>query len=116
VRLVVIESPFAGDHQRNARYLDACLADCLRRGEAPFASHGLYTRPGVLDDTKPEERRLGIAAGFAWRRHADATIAYLDLGVTAGMQAGVSHSEKIGIPVEHRWLWGEWSPQVGGAQ
>ena len=116
MRLVVIESPFAGDVTRNLRYLRACLADSLRRGEAPFASHGLYAQPGVLDDSDPIQRALGIMAGFAWRPGAAATILCLDLGVSEGMAKGASHSEKIGVPVEHRWLWGEWAPQVGGAQ
>ena len=39
MKLVIVESPFAGDTERNIRYARACLADCLRRGEAPFASH-----------------------------------------------------------------------------
>ena len=43
-------------------YARACVADCLRRGEAPIASHLLYTQPGVLDDDVPEERAQGIAS------------------------------------------------------
>jgi hypothetical protein len=108
MRLVVIESPYAGDVELNLRYLRACLADCLRRGEAPYASHGLYTQPGVLDDTDPEQRALGLAAGFAWRKGADATILYLDLGVSSGMRAGAIHSEQVGVPIWHRRLGGHW--------
>lgn len=48
--LVIIESPYAGDVDRNLEYLRAAMRDCLKRGEAPFASHALYTQPGVLDD------------------------------------------------------------------
>lgn len=76
MKRVIIESPYAGDIDRNLRYLRACMADCLRRGEAPFASHGLYTQPGVLDDDKPDERKLGIEAGFAWRDVAEMTVVY----------------------------------------
>ncbi len=79
----------------HARYLDACLLDSLRRGEAPFASHGLYTRPGVLDDLKPEERQLGIAAGFVWREAAEGTAFYVDLGWSGGMHAGERDVEKL---------------------
>jgi hypothetical protein len=57
VILVVVESPYAGNIERNLRYLRACMADCLRRGEAPFASHGLYTQPGVLRDELPKDRQ-----------------------------------------------------------
>jgi hypothetical protein len=83
------------EKKTNARYLDAALLDCLRRGEAPFASHGLYTRPGVLDDLKPQERDLGIRAGFEWRRVADATVFYIDLGMSEGMKRGEAHARKL---------------------
>ena len=101
---VVLESPYAGDVELNLAYLRACMRDCLARGEAPFASHGLYTQPGVLDDTKPEERALGIDAGFAWRPLASRTVVYVDLGITSGMQAGVRDAEWLRQPIEHREL------------
>jgi hypothetical protein len=108
VRLVIIESPFAGYVDRNLRYLRACIRDCLLRGEAPFASHAIYTQAGVLDDDVPEERRHGIEAGFAWREKADATVVYTDLGTSIGMRYGIEHAKSIGHPVEYRTLegWG----------
>ena len=60
MRLVYVESPYAGDVERNVQYARACLADCLRRGEAPFASHLLYTQEGILDDLIEGERMKGI--------------------------------------------------------
>ena len=33
---VIIESPYAGDVEKNLRYLRAAMHDCLMRGEAPF--------------------------------------------------------------------------------
>lgn len=95
MRRVIIESPYAGNIELNLRYLRACMADCLRRGEAPFASHGLYTQPGVLDDGVPEERARGIHAGFAWRDLADATVVYTDLGTSSGMQFGIKAAEEL---------------------
>lgn len=97
----------------HGRYLDACLLDCLRRGESPFASHGLYTRPGVLDDMKPHERAYGISAGFAWRRAADATVFYTDLGWSSGMKTGeVDAVLVIGQDgphvIEYRTLGADW--------
>ncbi len=92
------------ESKRNIEYARAALADCLHRGEAPYASHLLYTQPGVLDDTKPEERKLGMTAGFAWRKHADATIVYTDLGISAGMQAGVDDAKLSERKVEFRTL------------
>lgn len=104
MRRVVIESPYAGDVEKNLAYLRAAMADCLARGEAPFASHGLYTQPGVLDDTIPEERDLGIRAGFAWREPAEATVVYTDLGIAGGMKLGIAHAETCDRPVEYRTL------------
>ena len=37
--LVVIESPYAGDVEANVAYAKRCVLDCLRLGEAPYASH-----------------------------------------------------------------------------
>jgi hypothetical protein len=111
MKLVVVESPYAGDVARNLRYLDAALADCFARGEAPFASHGLYTREGVLDDRVPDERARGIRAGFAWGEHAGLVAVYEDLGVTPGMLAGVERAHKRGQVVERRRLPG-WDEQT----
>ncbi len=113
MKLVIIESPFADKSpagiKRNIRYLQAVMRDCLvNRGEAPYASHGLYTQPGVLRDEDPEERRCGMKAGFAWRRLADMTVVYTDLGISPGMKAGISHAEKHQVRVVYRTLpgWG----------
>lgn len=104
MRLVQVESPYAGDVEENVAYARACLADCLRRGEAPFASHLLYTQPGVLRDDDPEERRLGIEAGLSFLRVMDATVVYIDRGVTNGMEEGIARAKAVGIPVEVRSL------------
>lgn len=108
MRRVIIESPYAGDVERNLRYLRACMADSLRRGEAPFASHALYTQPGVLDDMIPAEREQGILAGFAWREVAELTVVYADLGVSRGMEFGINDARRIGQAVDMRTLGEGW--------
>lgn len=117
MRIVVIESPFAGDVPRNLRYLRACMRDCLLRGEAPYASHALYTQPGVLDDGKPAERERGIKAGFEWRTVADATVVYSDLGMTTGMKYGIAAAEQRTSrggthPIEYRVLGEGWEQRA----
>lgn len=105
-RLVILESPYAGDVETNLRYARACLRDCLVRGEFPIASHLLYTQPGVLDDDKPDERALGIEAGLAWGAKADATVVYTDLGISTGMVHGIENARNAARPVEYRsTLW-----------
>ena len=104
----MIESPFGSASAdvviRNTRYLRRCMRDCLLRGEAPFASHGLYTQPGVLDDNNPDERMLGIRLGFAWRDCVHVTVVYEDYGISAGMQLGIDHALENGCPVERRTI------------
>lgn len=101
---VIIESPYAGDIAANKRYARAAMRDCLLRGEAPFASHLLYTQPGVLADHRPAERKLGIAVGLAWGQVADATVVYTDLGTTPGMLQGIAAAQAANRPVYYRSL------------
>lgn len=105
---VIVESPYAGNIEENVRYARACLRDCLMRGEAPFASHLLYTQLGVLRDVVEAERALGIDAGLVWGACADKTVVYLDLGTSRGMAHGIDNARKAGRPVEKRFLGGEW--------
>jgi hypothetical protein len=108
MKLVIVESPYSNEVERNIRYVRACMADCIRRGEAPFASHALYTQPGVLDDTVQMERDLGMEAGFAWRSAAEATIVYVDRGWSDGMRRGIAHAKELKQPVYIRVLGGDW--------
>lgn len=109
--LVIIESPYAAfgdrDITSNVIYARACMKDCLMRGEAPYASHLLYTQSHVLNDSIPEERTLGIHAGFAWRQVADKTVVYADFGITPGMQYGIDDANKRDIPVEIRLIFND---------
>jgi hypothetical protein len=110
---VIIESPFCGNSAeevaRNISYGRACLADSIRRNEAPFASHLLYTQPGVLDDATQSDRTMGIQLGLWWGALADKTVVYTDLGVSDGMRYGIEVAEQADRPIEFRSLpsWGD---------
>ena len=104
MRRVVVESPFSGDVDANLSYVRACMRDCLLRGEAPFASHALYTQPGILDDEVEVERIHGINAGHAWMHGAQAVVVYIDRGVSRGMEQGINSAKINGVPVEYRTL------------
>ena len=106
MRCVIIESPYAGNIERNVKYAREAMWDCLQRGEAPYASHLLYTQVGVLDDSDPIQRERGIQAGFAWRSASQATVVYEDLGISTGMKYGIEHAKKLGHPIEYRKLKG----------
>lgn len=104
MKRVILESPYAGDVEANVAYARQCLRDSLSRGEAPIASHLLYTQPGVLDDAVPAERQWGIEAGLAWREVADASVVYIDRGISMGMQYGIDAAKAAGLPIEYRKL------------
>ena len=106
MRLVIIESPYAGDIEANLKYARACIKDSLSRGEAPIASHLLYTQPGILDDDNPEERQWGINAGLEWGRVADARIFYIDYGMSKGMQLALAYACNKKETIEYRKIYG----------
>lgn len=98
MKLVAIESPYAksdvGTVLQHEHYARRCMADCIKRGEAPFVSHLLYTQ--VLNDLVPVERETGIEAGFVWGRLADFRAVYIDWGVSRGMARGIMEAKRIG--------------------
>lgn len=102
---VIVESPYAGDIAANVEYAQRALHDCLtQHGEAPIASHLLYTQPNVLDDAVPDERALGVAAGLAWREAADYAVFYVDRGWSSGMVAARELYDREGFPYVLRTL------------
>jgi hypothetical protein len=106
MRLVILASPFTGkteaDVARNIIYARECMRDSLTRGEAPFASHLLYTQPGILMDSEPDERRLGQDAGLAWLPAAEALVVYTDNGISKGMQEEIIRAKELNLQVEMR--------------
>lgn len=99
---VILESPFAGDVERNIEYARACVRDSLSRGEAPIASHLLYTQKGILDDDILEERMWGIDAGLAWKEVAEKHVFYIDYGMSNGMEYAKKYATDNNIPFETR--------------
>ena len=119
--LVVVESPYSGDIKANVEYMLECLHDSYYvRGEAPIASHALYTRfpqvqlvPGAevyqghVEDNgvaARHGREHGIKCGDAWTLKADLVAVYTDRGITPGMQHRIDFCNRNNIPVEHRSL------------
>ncbi len=80
IKKVIIESPYAGDVEKNLEYARKCMRDSIFRGENPIASHLLYTQKGILDDNIQEERELGMTLGLLWSEVVDMHVFYVDLG------------------------------------
>lgn len=103
--LVNLESPYAGDIERNTLYARFCMRDSIvNHGESPFASHLLYTQPHILREHLPEERALGIETGLEFTRATEKTVVYTDLGITKGMEQAIKAAEDNGIELEMRKL------------
>lgn len=105
MRLVILESPWKDNIRRNRNYARKCVKDCLKRGEAPIASHLLFTQAGILNDNDAAERKLGIDAGLAWSEVAEAAVFYADYGFSFGMQCALKAHAELGTPVEVRYLY-----------
>jgi hypothetical protein len=88
--------------ERNIKYARACIKDSLNRGEAPIASHLLYTQEGILNDDLPGERAKGIKAGLAWLDVAHLHVFYIDYGMSKGMKAALQESTINGKAIELR--------------
>jgi hypothetical protein len=99
---VSIESPFAGDVERNKKYAYFAFFDSLNKGESPFASHIFYTE--ILNDLDPAERRLGLDASHEWRKVAEKIVFYVDFGYSSGMIEAKKIADENGIPTEERTL------------
>lgn len=104
MKLVIIESPYAGDVNRNIEYARLAVHHSVHRDEAPIASHLLFTQPNILDDNIPDERALGISAGLAWSRVADLIAFYVDRGWSNGMEAALENAQANNLNFEIRAL------------
>lgn len=105
MKLVILESPYAGNRQTNIEYAHRAMLHALSLDESPIASHLLYTQ--FLDDNHPEQRVLGMRAGLAWYKVAEACVVYKDMGVSQGMSVGISVAKKNNVPVIFREI-GMW--------
>jgi len=106
MRRVVIESPCSPSngrtYEQNLHYARQCMLDSLSMGEAPWASHLLYTQ--VLNEHKEADRERGISAGLEWSSKASICAVYEDFGITDGMKRGIALAKSRSIRVEHRNL------------
>ncbi len=110
--VVMIESPYSGDIDRNIRYLALCGFDAgVLHDECAYASHGWMTQHPqakgffVSDyekkwDVLTRDQAIGISQRM--RKRADKTVFYTDLGWSSGMKAAKAYCEQNGLPFEER--------------
>ena len=117
-KFVDVETPYSGESEdvvrKNLLYTRACVRDCLNRGETPFASHLLFTQPGILDDNVSHERAIGINAGkdLIESLPGVVTVVYQDLGISDGMRYGIERAVENCRCVEYRNLEVGWEEKA----
>ncbi|ROR28124.1 hypothetical protein EDD66_10562 [Mobilisporobacter senegalensis] len=95
---VFICSPFAGDTLRNLKKAREYLLFAVEQGTIPFAPHLLY--PQVLDDSDPEQRKLGQFFGMVWLRKCDELWVFGGY-ISKGMQVEIDKALKHRIPIRY---------------
>jgi hypothetical protein len=100
MKRVIVESPYAGDTQRNIEYAKECCLDCIKRGEVPFASHLFF--PQFLDDNNPDHRTIGLHMGYDFWEKAEEIVFYVDFGLSPGMEKALAKAFIENKPVKKR--------------
>lgn len=128
IKLVIVESPYSGDIERNTYYALAACSDCIRRNETPFASHLFY--PQFLDEDDEGERACGINCGLEWGRAAHRAahtfgesiplftflvVFYVDYGWSKGMEQALEFYTELGAECHIRRLHAS-PPENGSSQ
>lgn len=112
--VVMVESPYSGDIDRNVRYLQLCMAECgVLHNELPYASHAIMTQHSrcknhyVSDYNKKWNvltRDYAIKVSQRMRHRCDRTVFYIDRGWSTGMKAAKLYCQTHGLPFEERQL------------
>lgn len=96
MKLIYVASPYAGDIEQNTAFARKACRHVMNEGHAFFAPHLLY--PQLLDDSKPQERQLGLDMGLAMLPRCDELWCYGDR-ISHGMHLEIEEAVRIGIPV-----------------
>ncbi|MFZ1970993.1 MAG: hypothetical protein WAU65_02335 [Candidatus Nanoarchaeia archaeon] len=102
--IVVLETPYEGkrstNKKRDSKYIRKCIMECLfNYREIPIPSHLFY------DKLIKNKKKRGIESYLAMiDRPADATIVYMNLGISNEMNLGVEKAIKANRAIEYRNL------------
>ncbi|MBS6232344.1 MAG: DUF4406 domain-containing protein, partial [Sutterella wadsworthensis] len=67
MKLAYICSPCRGDYEKNIIKAQEYCCEAMNDGLLPLAPHVYFTQ--FVDDTNPEERKLGLRCGLQLLRH-----------------------------------------------
>ena len=88
---VYVASKYAGDIEANVQAARSYCRRVVDEGYMPIASHLLY--PQFLDDSKPEERELGLLFGLALLKLCDEVWVFGD--VSPGVEKEIEEAKQL---------------------
>jgi len=101
--IICVESPCGSSDkdifESNRLYLKRCMRYVFDKRCKPIASHALYAFSGMLDDSNPKDRALGIKAGLELNSLADEAWFFTDYGMSPGMKKALDHWISVGKDV-----------------
>ena len=111
--IVILESPYSGDIERNVKYGQRAMLDARGRGETVIMPHLLWTQHPdckthfISDDDKLHTAATGRQAALKQieelRRIPGAKVVfYMDYGVSHGMSPAFKQCRREGIAWEER--------------
>lgn len=96
-KLVYIASPYRGDKKRNIRKASKYTRAAFDAGMVPITPHLFYS--SILDDSNPEQRTAGMAAGTAILLRCDELWVFGE--PSEGMKAEIATAKQANIPVKY---------------
>ena len=96
MKRIFICSPYAGDVETNVAVAQVLCRMVMEAGHAPFAPHLLY--PGIVYDSIPQERKMGIKCGLEFMKFCDEVWALLIRpSFSSGMAEEIDAARKLNI-------------------
>jgi len=97
--LVFICSPLKGDVEANINNAKQYARDAVLSGYIPVAPHVYFT--SFLDDSKLDERQLGINCGSELLKYCNEVWVYGST-ITDGMRQEINIANNLSIPVKFK--------------
>lgn len=97
MKLAYICSPCRGDYEKNIIKAQEYCREAMNDGLLPLAPHVYFTQ--FVDDTNPEERKLGLRCGLQLLRHCQLIRVY-GCEVSAGMYDEIQLAGVLDIEIQ----------------
>lgn len=98
MKFVYVCSSLRGDIETNIRRAHGYCRFVIQQGAMPLAPHTIFT--AFLDDTIPEERRLGLTFGIELLKRADELWVF-DEKITEGMESEIKVASELNLPIQY---------------